>query len=135
MYADDPGVTIQYADENAIHNAMSLPTKPAEIPLGTTPKESKENLMKWMDKMMKSVSRPECLIVDGDGIRIRGVYEGLRIGEWGKALHNLQSDTMEAWHCELYQNNMSCGQLILHCGNHGRGRSTASRVKAGPFSR
>ena len=100
---------------------MSLPSKPAEIPLGTTPKDSKENLIKWMDKMMKSISRPECLLVNGADIRIEGEYEGLRQGEWGKALQKLQTLVMQAWHHELYQNNMSCGQLMLHCGTHGRG--------------
>ena len=86
-------MSVYYAIENDIHNAMSLPSRPADIPLGTTPKGSKENLIKWMDKMMKSVSRPECLVVD----------EGLRPGERGKAIQKLQTMLMQAWHHKLYQ--------------------------------
>ena len=125
-------MSIHYGDSIEIHNAMSLNSKPAEIPLGTTPKESKENLCKWMDKMMKNVSRPECLVVDGDDIRLEGEYHGLRQGEWGSALQKLQAVAMQAWHHELYQNNLSCGRLMLHCGSHGRG-SISTRVKVGPF--
>ena len=107
-------MSIHYAAENDIHNAMSLPSKPAGILLGKTPKESKENLMKWMDKMMKSISRPECLLVDGADIRIEGEYEGLQQGQWGKALQKLQTPAMATWHHEMFQNNMSCGRIMVY---------------------
>ena len=84
-----------------------------------------------MDKMMTSVSGPECLVVDGDDIRMDGEYEGLRQGEWGRALQKLQTVAMHTWHVELFQNNMSCGRLMLHCG--GPGHNISSRVRVGPF--
>ena len=75
--------------------------------LGTTPAQSHQNLVRWLDQMKAGA---DVLVYDHGNNKIDGKYNGLRSHELAKVESALSS--LDQWAVECIQQQISCRRFV-----------------------
>ena len=138
--ADDPTIVITFATDIVIHNILGLPgvlTIPPQVNVPQLAQQataalSKQNLVNWLDAIFEICSNAGKRSRNQAGQIIQGTYEGLMGHEYGR-MECMISNTLPLLH-DLTDPAapLSAGQFRVYWGG-GRGSSSVSTVKLGPF--
>ena len=133
---DDPAIIIVWSSDAMIHEALGLPHLPPNLQQGGSPALSKANLVLWMDNIVLAAVRPAVNVFDRNANgKIDGHYSNIRNGELGHIFETLGETAVHRWRHELETHvpPITCGQMVVVYGGSGRGNSTTTHPKMGPF--
>ena len=146
----DPGIIVLPGSNEAIHEALGLPAveniqglqqgrlntfyvhciSPTNSFPGTTREESRQNLFRWLDGIVRSCAREECLVESQDKSRVEGAYHRMQQEE--HSMTEAKLSQYVAWSVQCQEAGCSAGRFLSIEGA-GQGYCVMIAKKLGPF--
>jgi len=79
--------------------------------LGATPAQSKLAFVNWLDSIVAGIASIDPRVYDLEGMKQDGIYQGLRLEEFGSVLSLISG--LYQWGTECFIGKVSCGTFYM----------------------
>lgn len=126
---EDPGIAIEYADDNTLHQVCALPN--SLVPQGANAAASAVAFRTWMVEVITGIC-PNSAVPRTAGGFSDAHFQHLTLPEYAAVLNAFTGNTALPWNMDCLNQNFSAGRFF-QVSHKGRGFNAMDEVQLGPF--
>jgi hypothetical protein len=120
---DDPGISIYWSDEAAVHACLALPESLVH-PQGVNPSASAQAIKNWITNIVLGIA-PDAHVNNA------AYFQHISTSEFGRIINALNNPQTRLWGAALHILRRTAGEMLLI--TKGTGKNEATRLTLTPF--